>query len=226
MFDRFRRFGYEGILFVIPNGRNLAQYSRCQNADPGSKEILPTYISFISGRKNQVFLIEAFRFLPPRYRLQIVGVPLHPAYLDGLKQVVHRAGLDERVVFTGEISHREIPGLLERTQVLVSASKMEVQSLVVIEALGSGTPVEGLSNETVNELVDDTVGCRLPKEATAAEFTRSVPIRTWVFTSLSGAGSMAVQLDRTRRAMFLKRKHKGSTGKLTMPNGGLKGVDD
>jgi hypothetical protein len=52
---------------------------------------------------------------------------------------------------------------------------------------------------------------------------RSVPIRTWVFTSLSVALSMAVQLDRSRRAVLLRRKHKGSTGKLTAPDGGLKG---
>ena len=311
MVERFRQYGYAGRMFVIPNGRNLAQYSRCRNADLGTKEILLTYIGFISRRKNQVFLIEALAHLPPRFRLQIVGVPLNPAYLDELKQIVHQAGLDDRVIFTGEISHREIPTLLEKTHVLVSASKMEVQSLVVIEALASGTPVVGLANETVDELVDDSVGCRLPVEATPAEFAqsvericvlpqaeydglceaararvqkldwssvanqtsdayrkilesaasfqpdqtrlskiidlvpsqpvrnflhrqaadpapggrgmRNVPIRTWVFTSLSVALSIAVQLDRRRRAMLLRRKHKGSTGKLTMPDGGLKG---
>jgi 1,2-diacylglycerol 3-alpha-glucosyltransferase len=297
MVDRFRQFGYAGRMFVIPNGRNLEHYSRCRNADLGTKEILLTYIGFISRRKNQTFLIEALGHLPARYRLQILGVPLNPDYLDQLKQVVHRARLDDRVVFTGEVSHKEIPEYLERTHVLVSASKMEVQSLVVIEALASGTPVVGLSNETVDELVDDTVGCRLSKEATPAEFARSVervcalpqaeydrlcdqarrrvqaldwssvvrqtsdayekilkdatpmpadktrlskiidlvpsrpvrnflhrraaapepgskgvrsvPIRTWVFTSLSVALSMAAQLDRSRRAVLLRRRHKG-----------------
>jgi glycosyltransferase involved in cell wall biosynthesis len=309
MVDRFRQFGYDGRMFVIPNGRNLEHYSRCRNADLGTKEILLTYIGFISRRKNQAFLIEALSHLPPRFRLQILGVPLNPAYLEELKQVVRQAGLDDRVDFTGEISHREIPGFLERTHVLVSASKMEVQSLVVIEALASGTPVVGLANETVDELVDDSVGCRLSKEATPEDFARcvericalpqaeydqlceaartrvqkldwssvvtqtsdaygkilkemapiepdqtrlskiidlvpsqpvrnylhrraaspapvgkgvrSVAISTWVFTSLSVAVSMAVQLDRRRRAVLLRRKHKGSTGKLTMPDGGL-----
>jgi 1,2-diacylglycerol 3-alpha-glucosyltransferase len=297
MVDRFRQFGYAGRMFVIPNGRNLEQYSRCRNADLGSKEIQLTYIGFISRRKNQAYLIEALGRLPARYRLQIVGVPLNPDHLDALKQAVHQAGLDGRVDFPGEISHKEIPTLLERTHVLVSASKMEVQSLVVLEALASGTPVVGLSNETVDELVDDTVGCRLSKEAAPEEFARSVekicalpqqeydrmceaarrrvqsmdwsvvvnrtseayetilkdaalyqpdqtrlskiidlvpsspvrsflhrraaepvpgtkgmgsvPIRTWVFTSLSVALSMAVQLDRQRRAVWLRRKHKG-----------------
>jgi glycosyltransferase involved in cell wall biosynthesis len=311
MVERFRQFGYMGRMFVIPNGRNLEQYSHCRNADLGAKEIHLTYIGFISRRKNQAFLIEALGHLPARYRLQIVGVPLNPEHLDQLKLAVHQAGLDDRVDFPGEISHKEIPSLLERTHVLVSASMMEVQSLVVIEGLASGTPVVGLSNETVDELVDDSVGRRLPKEATPEAFARSVervcelpqaeydrlceaarrrvqnldwsvvasrtsdayekilkdaasfqpdqnrlskiidlvpshpvrnflhrwaadtgeggggvrsvPIRTWVFTSLSVALSMAVQLDRSRRAVLLRRKHKGSTGKLTMPEGGGKG---
>ena len=46
----------------------------------------------------------------------------------------------------------QIPNYLERAHVFPSASKMEVQSLVVIEALASGTPVVGLSNETIDEL--------------------------------------------------------------------------
>jgi len=53
----------------------------------------------------------------------------------------------------GEIPYHQIPQILEKTHVLVSASKMEVQSLVIIEALTSGTPVVGLANETIDELI-------------------------------------------------------------------------
>ncbi len=45
-----------------------------------------------------------------------------------------------------------------KTHAFVSASKMEVQSLAIIEALASGSPVIGLGNETVDELVDETNG--------------------------------------------------------------------
>jgi hypothetical protein len=63
---------------------------------------------------------------------------------------------------------------LERSHLFVSASKLEVQSLAIVEALASGTPVVGLSNETVDELVDDAVGCRLARDATPEEFARCV----------------------------------------------------
>jgi len=64
--------------------------------------------------------------------------------------------------------------MLEQSHVFVSASRMEVQSLVVIEALASGTPVVGLSNETVDELVDETNGARLSKDADPETFALAI----------------------------------------------------
>jgi 1,2-diacylglycerol 3-alpha-glucosyltransferase len=304
--DRFRAFGYTGRMFIIPNGRDLDQYRNSRNADLGAESIQLTCIGFISRRKNQAFLIEMMERLPARYKLQIIGVPLNSAFQGQLQEDVRRRGLTGRVVFTGEVKHKDIPGVLLQTHLLLSASKMEVQSLVVIEALASGTPIVGLSNETVEELVDETVGCRLPKEATPAEFARtvericslpqaeydglcararervrdldwrsvvvktaeayeeilrapepvrrddnilssiighvpsepvrkflrkraaataaggkglrSVPLRTWVFTSLTVALSAAAQLDRQRRAAYLKSKRRP---RRTIDRGGL-----
>jgi hypothetical protein len=78
------------------------------------------------------------------------------------------------VLFTGQLTQSEIAAALEKSHIFVSASKMEVQSLVVIEALASGTPVVGLSNETVDELVDASNGIWLPKNASPREFAAAV----------------------------------------------------
>lgn len=168
-----RAFGYEGKVFVIPNGRDLEQYAASASADVATAEKVLSFIGYLSERKNQAYLVEAHKHLPTHYKLVLVGKALNPEYERQLRQACRTAGLDN-VDLVGQVPHEEIPGLLERTHVLVSASKMEVQSLVVIEALASGTPVVGLSNETVDELVDDKVGCRLPKETRPAEFATEV----------------------------------------------------
>jgi glycosyltransferase involved in cell wall biosynthesis len=168
-----RDFGYGGKVFVIPNGRDLARYAECAVADTGAAEKTLSFIGYISERKNQVFLIDAHQHLPEQYKLVLIGKPLNPDYGQRLRQHCETLGLDN-VVFVGQVPHEQIPAHLERTHAFVSASKMEVQSLVVIEALASGTPVVGLSNETTIELVDEEVGCRLPADASPREFAAQV----------------------------------------------------
>ncbi len=166
--EEVRNFGYSGRIFMIPNGRNLGMFQSCAFANPAAevKELL--FTGFLSKRKNQAFLLEVMRCLPAGYHLTLIGEPLVADYLDELKRVVDSHHL--QVTFAGQCSQEQIVQHLEKTHVFVSASKMEVQSLVVIEALASGTPVVGLSNETVDELVDGSTGCRLPKDASPQEF--------------------------------------------------------
>ncbi|MEA3345071.1 MAG: glycosyltransferase [Chloroflexota bacterium] len=168
-----RQFGYKGKTFMIPNGRDLQNYEWCENADVTSQEKTLTFVGYISRRKNQAYLIEVLRHLPEHYKLQLIGKPLSPDYEQQLKGLCEAHGLNN-VVFTGRVPHEDIPSYLERTHVFVSASKMEVQSLVVIEALASGTPVVGLSNETIDELVDGDVGCWLPKDTDPEVFARRI----------------------------------------------------
>ncbi len=171
--NSLRNFGYEGKIFIIPNGRDLEKYTVCANADADAAERVLTFVGYLNERKNQIYLIDAHRHLPEHYKLVLLGKALKPEYEERLKQCCRTHDLDN-VAFPGQVPHEEIPAYLERTHVLVSASKMEVQSLVVIEALASGTPVVGLSNETIDELVDDEVGRWLSKGTTPQQFAESV----------------------------------------------------
>lgn len=171
--EDIRGFGYEGRILEIRNGRNLAQYSACQTADRSASARILTFVGFLSERKNQAFLIDALAHLPSNYRLQLIGDSLEPAYRAELAARARAKGLDN-VAFVGQVQHALIPSYLEMTHAFVSASKMEVQSLVVLEALASGTPVVGLSNETIDELVDDGVGRRLDRDCSPQEFAACV----------------------------------------------------
>jgi len=171
--EALRSFGYQGKIYVIPNGRDLERYRTCGNADVTSPEKNLAFIGYISPRKNQVYLLKALRHLPRSYRLRLIGKSLNPEDSQRLRAFCEEHGLD-KVTFTGQVPHEEIPTWLEKTHVFVSASKMEVQSLVVIEALASGTPVVGLSNETIDELVDEDVGCWLPRETAPQAFASHV----------------------------------------------------
>jgi len=169
--EDIREFADCDRIFMIPNGLDLGRYRACPNADTASPKKTLTFVGYLSERKNQLYLLKALGHLPS-YRLQLIGEPLKPTYDRQLKDFAREHDLD--VVFAGFVDHQEIPDYLAKTHVLASASQMEVQSLVVIEALASGTPVVGLSNETIDELVDEKVGARLPKDTDPREFARHV----------------------------------------------------
>lgn len=171
--EALRDFGYEGKIYVIPNGRDLQKYQVCHYAQVAAQEKTLTFIGYISPRKNQIYLLKALRHLPSNYRLQLVGKPLNAEDGQHLRDYCEKHGLDN-VTFTGQVPHEEIPSYLEKTHVFASASKMEVQSLVVIEALASGTPVVGLSNETIDEFVDENVGGWLSRDADPKEFANHI----------------------------------------------------
>lgn len=168
-----RDFGYRGKIFTIPNGRNLILYSRCKMARLSDKKKRLIFVGWLSNRKNQKFLIEMMQALPPNFELYLIGKPYNPKYQKSLLGLVQHHHL-ANVKLAGQIPCEKVPDYLEKSHFFVSASKMEVQSLAVIEALASGTPVVGLSNETMDELVDDSVGKKLPAKASPQDLAQAV----------------------------------------------------
>ena len=168
-----RSIGYRGRLHIIPNGRTLAAYDGASPADIGGPEKVLTFVGDFYPRKNQKFLVSMLTHLPPEYRLILIGHDVDHQY----RREIDRAmgpDLRRRVTFTGKIAHELIPAHLAKTHLWVSASRMEVQSLAVLEALASGTPVLGLANETIDELIDDRVGMRLDLDTPPERFARAV----------------------------------------------------
>ena len=172
-YDSIRDFGYTGPIFIVPNGRALAHYSSKQIADINSEHKILLFIGFLNERKNQHYLLKVLKYLPGNYLLRLIGKPLNPDYKKKLEKYIGKHELTN-VEFVGQIEHDQIPGLLESAHVFTSASTMEVQSLVVIEALASGTPVVGLSNETIDELISDDVGAWLARNQKPSEFAEQV----------------------------------------------------
>lgn len=171
--DDLRRMGYTGPVYRVPNGRDLAAYHALPPADVTQPQKHLLFVGSFTRRKNQRYLLEMMEHLAVPARLTLVGEPLERGYLAELRTYQRVQCLDG-VDLLGPLPYENIPPLLARTHVFVSASRLEVQSLAVIEALASATPVVGLANETIDELVDDVVGKRLPAGTSPAEFAHQV----------------------------------------------------
>ena len=171
--ESIREFGFQGPIFIIPNGRDLKHYNRCQNADINADQKILVFIGFLMDRKNQAYLLKTVKELPENYTLQLIGKSHTSKYLHQLEEYCLAHDL-KNVKFVGQIDHDQIPVYLEKAHILPSASKLEVQSLVVIEALASETPVVGLASETIDELINDEVGARLAKDIDPVDFAKQI----------------------------------------------------
>ena len=166
------RFCDREKVYIIPNGKDIKRYEKIPIARlKGRKTLL--FIGFLSDRKNQAFLVEAMRYLPREYKLVLIGSELHLGYLRKLKRMCSEYGL-ENVEFTGEVEYKKIPSCIATSHLFVSASLMEVQSLVVLEAMASGRPVVGLKNETISELIDGKNGIALSRNTSPRRFADAV----------------------------------------------------
>jgi glycosyltransferase involved in cell wall biosynthesis len=108
--------------------------------------------------KNVTVLLEAFARLRAEEsceRLVVVGGgPLRAA----LEARAAELGVADRVAFTGQVAHEELPRWMSAADVFVLPSRDEGLGLVLLEAMACGTPCVGSAVGGVPELVDDSVG--------------------------------------------------------------------
>ncbi|WKZ30930.1 MAG: glycosyltransferase [Candidatus Dojkabacteria bacterium] len=172
--DDLKRFGYKGESYIIPNGLSLELFRDLEQPDPEEDEVRLLYTGSISKRKRTHFLVESMAHLPSNYHLYIAGgVDVDIAYGNSVKNYIKKHKLDN-VHLLGKLPYEEIPKQLEKAHYFVFASKAEVQSLSIIEALAAGKPVVAIENQTSRELINDSNGKLLPAETTPEHFAEAV----------------------------------------------------
>lgn len=131
------------------------------------------YIGTYGKRKNQKYLVKVFEKLPIDCRLSLYGPTPDMAYYRKLSKYIKKKSINNIELYQ-TIENSKVPRILEKADYFVTASKSEVQSIAIIEAFASGTPVVGLENTTINELVSDSNGKKLSKETTESEFAKQI----------------------------------------------------
>ncbi|MDI3542059.1 MAG: 1,2-diacylglycerol 3-alpha-glucosyltransferase [Candidatus Methanomethylophilaceae archaeon] len=112
------------------------------------------HVGRISFEKNIGTVIRALKYLPEDVILLLVGTG--PA-MENMKMLAEELGISDRVVFTGFVPDTEIPLYYAAADTLVIASKFETQGLVVLEAMGCGTPVAAIGYRALKDTIENGV---------------------------------------------------------------------
>lgn len=164
-----KKYGLKKPIVIIPNGVDLNKIKRLSRLEVVQKRL--TY-GILAQDKTGIFvgrlapdksideLIRAWHIIckfQPTAKLLIIGEGKQKKYL---KKLVSDIGLDNNVIFTGSIDRDEIlsTGLYSIADIFVTASKIENQSIAMLEALASGLPVVAVNMRGSAELVQSSNG--------------------------------------------------------------------
>lgn len=157
--------GFKGKVYAISNGMDFSDFNSKGKIDrkyfadkyglPSSGKIL-LYVGRIDKEKNIEQIIKAMKLLKDQkdIYLVLVGKGTEQKYLLNLSK---QLGLNNRVIITGFVDNKDLPGIYKYADIFVISSTAELQSLVTLEAMASGLPVIAADAGALPELVKSGV---------------------------------------------------------------------
>jgi glycosyltransferase involved in cell wall biosynthesis len=115
------------------------------------------HVGRLGYEKSVDVVLRAFGHLAhayPQARLVIVGDGPQTSQLQSLAKDLEIAS---RVEFVGQVCHDRLPDIYRQANVFVTASTIETQGLVVLEAMASGLPIVGVDALALPELIQPGV---------------------------------------------------------------------
>ena len=120
----------------------------------GPDEFVVLFVARFQAVKNHKMLIEAFRLFRsswPKARLVLVGSgPLESR----IREQCRQAGIEQNVVFLGEVPHDRLPAVYAAADLKVIASYYESFCFAALEAMASGLPLVVTETDWVPRLID------------------------------------------------------------------------
>lgn len=136
---------------VISNGMDLTRFTGNVKSVKSPPRFL--HVGRISFEKNCEVVLKAFALIGekiPGATLDIVGDG--PA-VTSLKIVSNQLGIADRVTFHGFVAHGTLHNLYPEYDIFLTASTMETQGLVVLEAMACGLACVGVNSFALPELI-------------------------------------------------------------------------
>ena len=170
MQNRIRENGTEVPMAVMPTGLDDSFYLEDKEK---TRAIRRTYlgdeksghlfcsVSRLEEEKNPVFLLKGIRCLkeklPFSFRVLLLG---EGSMRNELEILAGRMGLEDTVVFLGNIPNEDVKQYLYASELFLFASKSETQRIVLEEAMAAGNPVVAVRASGAEDLIKNGInGC-------------------------------------------------------------------
>jgi glycosyltransferase involved in cell wall biosynthesis len=146
---------------AVSNGIDLSRFSVGKaSGDVIDKFKIPTnkpivsYIGRVDAEKHISVLVDAFSRLIKKHDVQLLIVG-KGTELENLQNYAKYLGVDKNVIFTGGVTDEDLVELHKVGTVFMMPSPVELQSIVMLEAMASGKPVVAVDAGPLKELCQD-----------------------------------------------------------------------
>lgn len=142
--------GLKGMTKVVSNGIDISNFGSKTDYVASQKII---YVGRLGFEKNVDVVVRGFEKVVkeiPQARLTVVGDG--PA-LSSLQSLVKERGLNEKVEFLGHMQRDRLGEIYRSADVFVTASTMETQGLVLLEAMACGLPAVGANKYAIPDMI-------------------------------------------------------------------------
>jgi glycosyltransferase involved in cell wall biosynthesis len=134
-------------VYTVPTGVSAFNTIKKKSL-PKTPTIL--HVGRITKEKRINVIVDALSKLPQNVRLIIAS---DGPYRIDLERYVKARGLEERVCFTGYVSHTRLESLYRHAGVFAIASKTETQAIVLAEAAATGLPIVAVDSPVTGNFV-------------------------------------------------------------------------
>ncbi len=152
--EQLIEYGIHRPITVVSNGMDLKRFTgKVKSLNTDAPKIL--HVGRISYEKNCDVVINSFKLVKekfPKATLTIIGEG--PA-IESLKRQAEHLEIQNDVIFTGFVPNAELHNIYPQYDLFLTASTMETQGLVVLEAIACGLPAIGVDSFALPELIHD-----------------------------------------------------------------------
>lgn len=155
--------GFKKPIRVISNGIDMAYFkpfpkqeltevAKKYHLNGDFKKVL--FVGRIEKEKSIDVTIRAIQLVSKKIdvKLFIIGVG---SERDELEKLVGELGIGDKVVFLGSLPDQDVRRIYSLCDLFVTASTVELQGLVVMEAMASGKPIVSSQGMALHELVEE-----------------------------------------------------------------------
>ncbi|TGN19956.1 glycosyltransferase [Leptospira idonii] len=145
-------YGITRPVTVVSNGMDLKRFTGVvKSFDSDAPKVL--HVGRISYEKNCDVVINAFKLIHEKYPKATLTIIGEGPAIPSLQRQAEHLGLSGSVIFTGFVPNAELHEVYPKYDLFLTASTMETQGLVVLEAIACGLPAVGVDSFALPELI-------------------------------------------------------------------------